>query len=171
MPFLKDERVDGVSLVPDYDLVRELQVKLGRFARGPLDFFPANWPFSLGMNNIQQLETEPYVASPKPVGVRYLLYIDSEGNMFMENMTQHVFKLDDDRAPHLTVKDTVLDGLVVRKVHHDGSPSAETDEETKGKLTFVIMDATRCSGVDLTRRNILERISFVQVQIFFRYNI
>lgn len=150
----------------DYDQVKELQVKLGRFAHGPKNFFPANWPVSLSMDNIRHLEMEPYVVTPKPVGVRYLLYIDSEGSMFMENMTQHIFKLDEDRAPQLTTKDTVLDGLVMRKIRPDGLTNSEANDEievAKGKLTFVIMDATRCSGVDLTRRNIQERISFVRV--------
>ena len=164
--FLKEEQVDGVSLLTDYDLVKELQVKLGRFAHGPEDFFPVNWPVSLSMDNIKNLEMLPYVVTPKPVGIRFLLYIDSEGSMFMENMTQHIFKLDEDHAPQLTVKDTVLDGLVVRKIRPDGLANCEANEEVeeaKGMLTFVIMDATRCSGVDLTGRNIQERISFIRV--------
>lgn len=158
--------MNGVSLLTDYDLVKELQVKLGRFAHGPEDFFPVNWPVSLSVENIKNLEVVPYVVTPKPVGVRFLLYIDSEGSMFMENMTQHIFKLDEDRAPQLTVKDTVLDGLVVRKIRPNGLGSFEANEDVEvaeGKLTFVIMDATRCSGVDLTGRNIQERISFIHV--------
>ncbi len=78
--------------------------------------------------------------------------------MFMENHTRNIFKLDQEFAPKLSVKDTLLDGIVVRKI-----VTGEGNQEAKGELTFLIMDAIRCDGVDLTRKSIQERISIVQV--------
>ena len=78
--------------------------------------------------------------------------------MFMENHTRNIFKLDQEFTPKLSVKDTLLDGIVVRKI-----VTGEGNQEAKGKLTFLIMDAIRCHGVDLTRKSIQERISIVQV--------
>ena len=160
--FLNDEDIDGVELVMDFDLVKELQRRLGLFAHGPTNFFAANWPVSLSMDTIQQLKTSPYVASPKPAGIRYMLYIDADGDMLMENMSQHFFRLNEDRSIYLTVRDTVLDGIVVHRNVSDSECTTD-GSETIGKLTFVIMDAIRCNGVDLTGRNILERIAFVKV--------
>jgi hypothetical protein len=45
--FLDDEDVEGVHLLNDFDLVREMQVRLGEFAKGPRNIFPAMWPVSL----------------------------------------------------------------------------------------------------------------------------
>jgi len=163
MPFLLGEHIDGISLEEDFEVVQELRVRLGRSNHGPLDFFPVNWPVSSNSLIIKQLEKEPFVVAPKPNGVRFLLYINSEGKMIMENMAQHFFKVDQDRALQVTATDTVLDGILTRKIISDGSPCLNNNQEEKGKLTFVVMDATRCRGVDLTRKNILERISAVQV--------
>jgi len=156
-PFLHDEQIDGISLEDDYEFVRELQVRLGRFNHGALNFFPVNWPASSNSRNIKLLETQPFVVSPTPVGTRFLLYIDQKGRIFMENMAQHIFKVDQDKAPWMTSTDTVLDGIVTRMVIRDGSI------QNKGKLTFVIMDVTRVNGVDLTKKGILERMSAAQV--------
>ena len=82
--------------------------------------------------------------------------------MYMENETQHIFVVDPDFAPRLIPKDTVLDGIVVRKIVRDGAAQSRS-AEAKGKLSFVIMDATRVNGLDLTQKNIKDRISVVQV--------
>lgn len=156
-PFLHDEHIDGISLEEDYEFARELQIRLGRFNHGALDFFPVNWPSSANSQNIKQLETDPFVVSPTHVGTRFLLYIDQKGRIFMENIAQHIFKVDQDKAPRMTATDTVLEGIVTRMVIRDESI------QNKGKLTFVIMDVTRVNGVDLTKKGILERMSAAQV--------
>jgi len=163
MPFLLGEHIDGISLEKDFEVVKELRVRLGRFNHGPFDFFPVNWPVASDSRVIKQLEKEPFVVAPKPNGVRFLLYVDSEGKMMMENMAQHFFKVDQDHAPQMTATDTVLDGILTRRFIRDGSPRVNNNQEEKGKLTFVVMDATRCRGIDLTKMNILERISAVKV--------
>ena len=78
----------------------------------------------------------------------------------MENQERHFFLLDPERSAvkflssdQRVLTDTVLDGYLVRKLTQDaGHP-----------LTFVIHDAIRCDGVDLTGLDILERINHVQV--------
>jgi hypothetical protein len=67
--------------VNDFDLVREMQVRLGKFAKGQTDFFPVMWPVSLSTENVHSLASEPYVVAPKPSGPRFLLYIDSSGDI------------------------------------------------------------------------------------------
>ena len=137
-----------------------MQIRLAVFNEGPREQFPVNWPVSLNRDNINQLETDgPFVVAPKPLGIRYLLYVDSDGVMFMQNNTQHIFKVDQDLAPRLIPNDTILDGIVVKKLVRGES----SNDEGNGKLSFVIMDATRFDGEQLTQKSILERISAVQV--------
>lgn len=166
--FLDGHDVEGVHLLTDFDQVRELQVRLGRFSKGPEDFFPVNWPVSLTTENIDKLKSSPYVVAPKPSGTRFLFYVDSDGGMFLENMTQHIFRVDEGHAVKMVssdgrpVTDTLLDGVLCKeKLNHDDNCNG--GEENPKKLTFVIRDAIRCNGEDLKDRNIVERINFVKV--------
>ena len=159
--FLQEENVKGISLCQNVNFVRDMHVRLGVFNEGPREQFPVNWPISLNRNNMQKLKTDgPFVVAPKPVGIRYLLYVDSDGMMFMENNTQHVFKVDPDLAPKVIPKDTILDGIVVKKLVRGKGSKRNVDG---AKLNFVIMDATRVDGDQLTQKGILDRISAVQV--------
>jgi len=161
--FMEDEQVDGVSLLSDTKLVNELEIKLRDFARARpnfLGFIGVSWFARLSMEHLKALKTKPYLVVPTPKGVRYLLYIDHDGNMFLQynhnQYRQNIFTLDKGRRPKvsISIKDTLLDGLVTRKVLPDGS---------FGKLTFVIMDAIRCNGEDLTQKGVQERIVTVRV--------
>jgi hypothetical protein len=158
--------------VNDFDLVREMQVRLGKFAKGQTDFFPVMWPdVSLSTENVHSLAWEPYVVAPKPSGPRFLLYIDSSGDIFLENMTQHIFRVDEDHAIKIEtfdgrpVTDTVLDGIITSEKLNGADARCEKNKEegTNRKFTFLIRDAIRCNGKDLTNYNILKRITFVRV--------
>ena len=81
--FLKDEDVDGITVVTGLDLVKEMQHKVGRFAGGPFDFFLATWAVSLNQKNFDLLSSAPYVVTPKPDGTRYLLYVDSVADVYL----------------------------------------------------------------------------------------
>ncbi len=82
--------------------------------------------------------------------------------MFMQNGGKKIFELDPNCVPRLIPADTILDGVVVRKlIVRDGN------QEAKGRLTFVIMNAYRCNGENLKKKSMLERISVVQVYKFF----
>lgn len=161
--FLENQDVDGIHLLTDFDKCTEIHIRLGNYAKGPTYFFPVMWPATLSTNNLVCLESEPYVVAPKPSGPRFLLYVDESGTIYLENMTQHVFRVDDSRNIKISsfdgrpIIDTVLDGIISKEKKRDG---VDTDE---GRLTFVIQDAIRCGGTDLVSKNILQRIAFVQV--------
>ena len=167
--FLKNEDVDGITVVTDLDLVKEMQHKLGRFADGPTDFFPAAWAVSLNQKNFDLLSFAPYVVTPKPDGTRYLLYVDSVGDVYLENQTQNFFKMSENRTVQLlssdrrVLKDTILDGYFVRRICSTGSEGPDQ----LGRLTFIIQDAIRCNGTDLTKRGILQRIDTIEVILFY----
>ncbi|KAI9556339.1 hypothetical protein GHT06_018913 [Daphnia sinensis] len=167
--FFEGKDVDGIHLLTDFDQVRELQVRLGHFCKGPEDFFPSNWPVSLSAENIHMLTSNPYVVIPKATGPRFLLYADSHGKMFLENLTQHIFYVDEDHAVKMesldgqSINDTVLDGAFCREKLNQGNYNGNDD--IPGKLMFVIRDAIRCNGVDLTAMDFPERIDFVKEEI------
>ena len=78
----------------------------------------------------------------------------------MQNGTQNMFKLTQSNGFQLIPAGTVLDGIVVRKIVRRKTAQNRNQLE---KPTFVIMDATRVNGKDVTRKSILDRISIVQV--------
>ena len=90
--FLEEEEVEGISLVEDLDLVKQIHSKLGHYTHGPRDWFPVSWAVSLNQSNLHLLETTTYVVASKSRALRrYLLYVDSEGQVYMEGQTQNIF--------------------------------------------------------------------------------
>ena len=124
------------------------------------------WPVSLSADDVRLILSKPYVLATKPIDKWYILYIDSNGSVCLENMTQHIFRVDENHAINMAsfdgtpITDTVLDGKFTRK-----KLNSDEDEESKttGELTFFIQDAIRCNGKDLTSLDILERIAYVNV--------
>ena len=151
--FYNRENMENVSLVTDLCLVNEMRGRLGAYVNRQ---FPANWPTYLSHDNVSQLESQRYIIILKPNGWRYLLYVDADGRVFFENRLQHFFLMDPGHAVKLmsldgrVLTDTVLDGSLVWERHG-------------GRLTFVIQDAIRVDGVDLTGLGIVERIAYVDV--------
>ena len=154
--FLQDEMpVDGIQLVMDFDFVKEMQHKLGRFTNGPTDFFPAISSVLLNQDNRDFLSRDgPYVVAPNPEGTGYFLYVDSVGDVYLENQTQNFFQMSRDKAIQLlspdrrALKDTLLDGYFVRRLNN--ASGDEIAAENQGRLTFIIQDAVfavRCGAI------------------------
>jgi hypothetical protein len=154
---MDEEPVEGVSLVTDSQLVRQMQVLLGNYVGARVfehTFFPALWAIPLSMENIHQVQSKSHFMrdfmTPKPSGPRFLLYIDSSGQTYLENMTQYFFRVDTDRAVQFistdgrAITDTVLDGIFTR------------EKDAKN-------NAVRCNGQDITKMNVFQRIAFVKV--------
>ena len=160
--------VDGIQLVIDFDFVKEMQHKLGRFPNGPTDFFPAISSVLLNQDNRDFFVTgwTLNVVAPNPEGTDYFLYVDSVRDVYLENQTQNFFQMSRDKAIQLlspdrrALKDTLLDGYFVRRLN---TVSGDEAAANQGRLTFIIQDAIRCDGTDLTRFGILERIAFIEV--------
>ena len=62
--------------------------------------------FSLSQENLTNLTWGSYVVAPKPNGTRYLLYVDSTGDVYLENQSLHFFRMD--RAIQLLSPDMVV---------------------------------------------------------------
>ena len=168
--FMDNKDVEGVHLVTNIDFIREMHVLLGKFTKGPKNFFSVMWPVVLSTKNVNLLASKPYVMGPKPSGPRFLLYIDPSGDIFLENNTQHIFRVDEDHAINIQssngepITDTILDGIITReKINDAGSKYDDQENGHPGKLTFVIQDAIRCNGKCLINLNIVQRIAFIRV--------
>ena len=137
-------------------------MRLREYVKKSSDFLPVMWPVTMSQTNVRLLASEPYVVTPKAAGTRFLLYVDSSGQIFMENMTKHIFHVKDDHAVKMIssdsqpIFDTILDGILTRV-------KLSNPTETAGRLTFFIQDGIRCNGNDLTQFGILQRIAFVNV--------
>jgi hypothetical protein len=153
---MDDETVEGVSHVRDFEEVRQMQVLLEKFVGARVfehTFFPALWAIGLFMENIHQVQSKPHFMMPKPSGPRFLLYIDSSGQTYIRNMTQHFFLVDTDPAVQFissdgrAITDTVLDGIFTRE---------KNAENNAGKLTFFHL---RCFPMQWARHHENERFS------------
>jgi len=167
IPFFENEHIAGISLEEDFDLVTQLRNHFDRLLnRSPSGFigFPVKYPSQLKVGDIPKLsKNKPFLVSPKPQGVHYLLYTDRHGTMFMENRAQHIFKVVEDGAPQLIPEDSVLEGIVARKIVREGATQ-------KANLTFVILDAKMVKGRDLTNKSVKQRISTIQASFFSSLN-
>ena len=156
--------MDGITLVTDFDFVKQMQLKFSLFTNWSKEFFPVIWPLALNKKNLKHLTWSSYVVTPKPRGHRYLLYVDSYGDIYLENPTQNFFRVSEDREIQLLSADTLLDGYFVHPVAAGSDDKTEeVPGENQGRLTFLIQDAIRCDGVDLSGLGIIERIAFIEV--------
>ena len=158
---------DGFSIAADSRYVKEIKFHLYRYTKGTLvQSFPVNWPVKLDQSNIELLSSVPsnkhYVVAPKPAGARHLLYIDSFGQIFLENSTENVFHMHPYGAVTFLLAngrvpiDTVLDGYLLRKFDHI-SP-----QDRVGRLVFVITDAICCNGFNLMNYDIIGRMNYIK---------
>nr|CAH0099926.1 unnamed protein product [Daphnia galeata] len=157
--FLENEQIEGVHLLTDFDL-----------PCGPLLYLMKISTFS---------HREPYDVVPRAYGTCYFLYVDSAGQIYLENMSQHIFRVDDDHSINMVssngrpITDTVLDGVFTR-AKCPGRGSSDEDSEygndNNGRLTFLIHDAIRCNGVDLTDLNIRSRMNVIQEEVMKQWD-
>ena len=166
--FLDDEDVEGVRLLTDARQVYKLRNLLGENIKGSQVSFAAMWPVDMSMDRLQRVLEIPYYVAPKPHGHRFMLYINATGETFLENNSRNVFQLDGEHSFHFISRDgsacidTVLDGVITRpksSTIDDGND----DKESKPKLTFVVMDAVRYNGRDLTNMSVADRMACIKV--------
>ena len=166
--FYDDEDVDGVRLLTSLEQVNEIRKLLGRNIKGPDGLFAAMWPVDMAIDHLQKVLENPYFVAPRPHGHRFMLYIDTSGQIFMENNSRNVFQLEDECKIRFlsrdgrAITDTVIDGVLTRtKANPTNGGNIENDN--KHKLTFVIIDAARYNGRDLTKLSVTDRMECVKV--------
>jgi len=157
--FLENEDVEGIRLlhtIQDQNVIHDVKVKLSISNQGPGLFFPGNHTIPFNMRYKLNLKKEPHFIAAKPLGKRYMLFTHPNGKMYLVNETGEIFVLDQGHTLQQIPINTILNGIVVRKIVRDGVSKEE-------KPTLVIMDATCVNGVNLTKKSFEERNLIVKV--------
>ena len=108
--------------------------------------FPGPQPVSIERRHFCLLKRQPYLVCEKTDGVRHLLLSTSEGLVALVNRAFHteIVKI---KVP----KDTLLDGELVKS--------------KAGKMLFMVYDAVRVKGEDLTRLPLDKRLEKAKAAI------
>ncbi|CAH2104976.1 unnamed protein product [Euphydryas editha] len=109
--------VEGVTLFTETERLHEIQKKAQHFCKWDHLEFPGSQPVSMDQNNIKLLYEKPYMVSWKADGVRYMMLIDGEDEVYMLDRDNCVFKVHNLHFLHnktnKPLKDTLLDGEMV----------------------------------------------------------
>jgi hypothetical protein len=102
--------------------------------------FPGPQPVSIERRHFCLLKRQPYLVCEKTDGVRHLLVSTPDGTVALVNRAFHV-----DPVKIRIPKDTLLDGELVKT-------------KTGAKMLFMVYDAVRVKGEDLTRAPLDQRL-------------
>ncbi|XP_063617921.1 mRNA-capping enzyme [Cydia splendana] len=114
--------VRGVEPFNTQPRLLEIQQKAQEFCEWGKTGFPGSQPVSMDVMNLRKLHEKPYRVSWKADGVRYMMLIDGEGEVYMIDRDNCVFKVFGLRFVHRKdlrqhLRDTLLDGeMVIDKV-------------------------------------------------------
>ena len=112
------EGVDGVSIVTQQPLLRQVQTKMQRMCGWRSKGFPGSQPVSMSRDNIHLLSEMPYKVSWKADGTRYMMLIDGKDQIYLADRDNCIFKVHnltflDRKKPDSHITDTLVDGEMV----------------------------------------------------------
>uniref|UniRef100_A0A0A9WYI1 mRNA-capping enzyme n=2 Tax=Lygus hesperus TaxID=30085 RepID=A0A0A9WYI1_LYGHE len=154
------EGVGGVTPVLDQPRLCHLQKKCQNMCGWTSNGFPGSQPVSMDRKNIQLLKEKPYRVSWKADGVRYMMMILGENQVFFVDRDNSVFEVSGmtfvwrkDLTKHLT--ETLLDGeMVIDK--HDG----------KNIPRYLVYDILMSNGMDVSEfRFFPERMQVIDMDV------
>ncbi|KAG5873922.1 hypothetical protein JTB14_030347 [Gonioctena quinquepunctata] len=122
------EGVPGVHPFLEQPKAHELQKKVQVMCEWRSKGFPGSQPVSMDMSNMTLLHQKPYRVSWKADGMRYMLLIDGEDEVFFFDRDHNIFRVDGLRFVHRKdaqrhLKNTLLDGeMVIDKVNGEDIP-------------------------------------------------
>ncbi|CAH0557558.1 unnamed protein product [Brassicogethes aeneus] len=122
------EGILGVSHFVEQPKAFQLQKKVHVMCEWRSKGFPGSQPVSMDLNNIVLLHQKPYRVSWKADGMRYMMLIDGEDEVYFFDRDHNIFKVDGLRFVHRKdlqrhLKNTLLDGeMVIDKVDGQDIP-------------------------------------------------
>ncbi|XP_053602139.1 mRNA-capping enzyme [Plodia interpunctella] len=120
--------VRGVEPFDTQPRLSQVQRKAQEFCEWEKTGFPGSQPVSMDIMNLRKLHEKPYRVSWKADGVRYMMLIDGEDEVYMLDRDNCVFKVRGLKFPHRKdlrrhLTNTLLDGeLVIDKVNGKDTP-------------------------------------------------
>uniref|UniRef100_A0A0N4Z0I5 mRNA-capping enzyme n=1 Tax=Parastrongyloides trichosuri TaxID=131310 RepID=A0A0N4Z0I5_PARTI len=120
-PKFMEGLVKCAEYVEDTFLANQLRSIIKTYCHYGKNDFPGSQPVSLerspGMNNMDYLKDEDYMVSWKADGVRYLVFIKDEDEIYAFDRDNNVFKLNNLYFPHRKenrhIRDTLVDAEVI----------------------------------------------------------
>ncbi|XP_072396689.1 mRNA-capping enzyme [Diabrotica undecimpunctata] len=122
--------MEGVPNVTHFqeEKATELQKMVQKMCKWGRKGFPGSQPVSMDMNNINLLKSQPYRVSWKADGMRYMMLINGEDEVYFFDRDNEVFKVEGIRFVYRSdlyrhLNNTLLDGeMVIDKVNGQSIP-------------------------------------------------
>ncbi|XP_015605380.1 mRNA-capping enzyme [Cephus cinctus] len=110
--------VQGVTVLGEGHKLSAIQSRVQELCSWKSSGFPGSQPVSMDMTNIRYLHKKPYRVSWKADGTRYMMLIQTDGEIFFLDRDNSVFQVTGLRFPHpedteRLIEETLLDGEMV----------------------------------------------------------
>nr|XP_022914085.1 mRNA-capping enzyme [Onthophagus taurus] len=154
------EGIPGVKVFDEQPKALELQRKVQRMCNWGKKGFPGCQPVSMDMDNIHLLHKKPYRVSWKADGVRYMMLIDGEDEVYFFDRDHSIFKVTGVRFVYRKnlmqhLQNTLIDGeMVIDKVKDERIPR------------FLVYDIIMFDGKDIGVKSFFpERLQFIEYEV------
>ncbi|OWR45610.1 putative mRNA capping enzyme [Danaus plexippus plexippus] len=150
---------EKVTLLTDTKKIDAIRETAASYLKWKVNDFPGAQPVSMTRKNIENLQKYPYQVSWKADGVRYMMLIVDDDEVYMIDRDNCIFKVDNLKFPHNTkprhLRKTLLDGeMVIDKV--DG----------REKPRYLIYDIIRFEDTNVGREHFYPvRLHCIEVEI------
>ncbi|XP_072936769.1 mRNA-capping enzyme [Epargyreus clarus] len=139
--------VSGVEPFNEQPRLSDVQKKVQAFCKWESTGFPGSQPVSMDRDNIRLLRDKPYRVSWKADGVRYLMLIDDENEVYMLDRDNCAFKVHGlkfiHNKEHRHLKNTLLDGEMV----------IDRTENGEGRPRFLVYDIIRFENMNVGKES------------------
>ncbi|PAV67098.1 hypothetical protein WR25_24634 isoform B [Diploscapter pachys] len=153
-----DGRVEFATWVDDESKKAMLRGKIKDICKADKKGFPGSQPVSLDRNNIKMLAQEKYMVSWKADGMRYLVYIADENNIYAFDRDNEVFQIKGISFPHRKeprhVQNTLVDTEMIIDV---------INGEERPRL--LIYDIIQFEGFNLAKENFDVRFECIDKEL------
>uniref|UniRef100_A0AAF5CZB4 mRNA-capping enzyme n=1 Tax=Strongyloides stercoralis TaxID=6248 RepID=A0AAF5CZB4_STRER len=167
IPKFMEGSVKCVEYVEDTFLCNQLRSIIKGYCRYERNDFPGSQPVSLerspNLNNFEYLFNEDYMVSWKADGVRYLVFIKDEDEIYAFDRNNDVFKINNLYFPHRKKHRHIKDTLVDTEIIMEKTPISEDKFKTIPRM--LIYDVIHYEDTQVVDCDYRKRIMCIQREI------
>ncbi|XP_055586524.1 mRNA-capping enzyme [Uranotaenia lowii] len=151
--------VSGVTHFVEQPRLGQLQQLAQTMCGWQRNGFPGCQPVSMDRNNVQLLQTKPYMVSWKADGTRYMMLIVNRGEVFFLDRDNSCFAVSDISFPqyenlHNHITNTLLDGEMVIDIVNGVK-----------KPRYLVYDIVRYENEDVSKNPFPDRLAYIEKRI------